>query len=194
MLIRRVDLDRIVAGEVTLAFRRWRRPTVKAGGTLRTAVGMLRIDAVEEVRDASITNADARAAGFASRDAVLKALATHVEGRLFRIRLCLAGVADPRDALRHETQLSSEALADLRGRLAKMDSASPHGPWTEATLRAIAARPGTVSTALAGGLGVERMWLKAQIRKLKALGHTESLEVGYRLSPRGAALLRHGAR
>ena len=136
MLIRRVDLDRIVAGEVTLAFRRWRRPTVKAGGTLRTAVGMLRIDAVEEVRDASITNADARAAGFASRDAVLKALATHVEGRLFRIRLCLAGVADPRDALRHETQLSSEALADLRGRLAKMDSASPHGPWTEAKIKA----------------------------------------------------------
>ncbi len=192
MLIRRVDLDRIMSGEVTLAFRRWRRPTVKAGGTLRTVVGLLRIDGVEEVREASITNADVQAAGFASRDAVLKALATRVEGVLFRIRLRPAEVADPRDALRHETQLSSEALAGLRQRLAKMDAASPHGPWTEAILRAIATRPGTVSTALAGGLGVERLWLKAQIRKLKAMGLTESLEVGYRLSPRGAAFM--GAR
>jgi hypothetical protein len=30
---------------------------------------------------------------------------------------------------------------------------------------------------------------KRDVRKLKELGLTESLEVGYRLSPRGAALL-----
>ena len=30
---------------------------------------------------------------------------------------------------------------------------------------------------------------KPLVRKLKALGLTESLEVGYRLSPRGAAVL-----
>ncbi len=189
MLIRRVDLDRISSGEVTLAFRQWRRPTVKAGGTLRTVVGMLRIDAVDDVREDAVTEADARAAGHASRTALVKTLSTHAGGVLYRIRLRPAGVADPRDALRQETRLSSEALANLRQQLAKMDAASPHGPWTEATLRAIATRPGTVSTALAGGLGVERMWLKAQIRKLKALGLTESLEVGYRLSPRGAAFM-----
>lgn len=189
MLIRRADLDRIATGEVTLAFRRWRRPTVKAGGTLRTAVGLLRIEAVDVVRDAGVTNADARAAGHASRADLLEALAGHVDGELYRIRLAPAGVPDPRDTLRADARLSAADVAGLRARLNRMDAISPHGPWTERTLRAIAAQPGTVSTALAAGIGVERFWLKAQIRKLKALGLTESLDVGYRLSPRGAALL-----
>ena len=51
MLIRRTTLDQIVAGTVTLQFRKWRRPTVKAGGTLLTAVGQLAIDEVERVAD-----------------------------------------------------------------------------------------------------------------------------------------------
>lgn len=42
---------------------------------------------------------------------------------------------------------------------------------------------------LAGAAGVERDRLKADVRKLKELGLTESLVVGYRLSPRGAAVL-----
>jgi hypothetical protein len=190
MLIRRADLDRISSGEVTLAFRRWHRPTVKAGGTLRTVVGLLRIDAVDEVREGAVTEADARAAGHASRAALLAALRTHTEGVLYRIRLAPAGIADPRDALRADTRVSDTDLATLRARLTRMDTTSPHGPWTEATLRAIDLRPGTVSTVIAADLGFDRMWLKGQIRKLKALGLTESLEVGYRLSPRGATLMR----
>ena len=42
---------------------------------------------------------------------------------------------------------------------------------------------------LAASLGRERLSFKADVRKLKALGLTESLEVGYRLSPRGRAFL-----
>ena len=190
MLIRRTDLDRIARGEVTLAFRRWRRPTVKAGGTLRTVAGMLRIDAVDEVREEAVSEADARAAGCTSRAALLAELRSHTDGVLSRLRLGLAGIADPRDALRADTRMSDGDLTTLRARLTRMDATSPHGPWVEATLRAIAARPGTVSTAIAADLGHERMWLKTQIRKLKALGLTESLEVGYRLSPRGAALMK----
>jgi ribosomal protein S19E (S16A) len=37
--------------------------------------------------------------------------------------------------------------------------------------------------------GRERHPFKTDVRKLKELGLTESLEVGYRLSPRGQALL-----
>lgn len=191
MLIRRADLDRIASGEVTLAFRRWQRPTVKAGGTLRTAVGLLRIDAVDLVRAAGLTTAEARAAGYASRADLLEALAGHVDGELYRIRLGPAGVPDPRDVLRADTELTVATVAQLRARLARMDATSPHGPWTEAALRAIAARPGTVSTVLAASMGVERFWFKAQVRKLKTLGLTESLEVGYRLSPRGEVVWRH---
>ena len=36
---------------------------------------------------------------------------------------------------------------------------------------------------------MDRPAFKLNVRKLKALGLTESLEVGYRLSPRGAAFL-----
>ena len=38
-------------------------------------------------------------------------------------------------------------------------------------------------------VGQERLVFKQNVRKLKTLGLTESLEVGYRLSPRGMALL-----
>lgn len=190
MLIRRADLDRIASGEVTLAFRRWRRPTVKAGGTLRTAVGLLRIDAVDEVSESAVSEDDARAAGHSSRATLLAELRPHTEGVLYRIRLGPAGIPDPRETLAGETRLSPSDLAGLRARLAHMDATSPHGPWTAAALRAIAARPGTVSTTLAAALGHERVWLKVQVRKLKALGLTESLEVGYRLSPRGVAFMR----
>jgi hypothetical protein len=36
---------------------------------------------------------------------------------------------------------------------------------------------------------LETQAFKTDVRKLKGLGLTESLEVGYRLSPRGVALL-----
>ena len=49
MLIRRAHLERIVCGDIDLAFRRWRRPTVKAGGTLTTGAGVLAIDMMAEM-------------------------------------------------------------------------------------------------------------------------------------------------
>ena len=42
---------------------------------------------------------------------------------------------------------------------------------------------------LAAELGPGALAFKADVRKLKALGLTESLEIGYRLSPRGRAWL-----
>jgi hypothetical protein len=115
LLLTRDVLDEIRAGRISVVFRCWRRPTVRTGGTLRTAIGVLAIDAVEPVALADVGQADARRAGFASR------------------------------------------AADL----------------TE--------------------LGLETLPLKA-VRKLNELGLTESLEVGYRLSPRGRALVRRLAR
>ncbi|MEA3056707.1 MAG: hypothetical protein QOD30_2139 [Actinomycetota bacterium] len=82
------------------------------------------------------------------------------------------------------------SFEEIRARLDRLDRASTHGPWTWATLRLIAAQPGVVSTTLAGQVDRERFAFKADVRKLKALGLTESLEVGYRLSPTGTALLR----
>lgn len=55
------------------------------------------------------------------------------------------------------------------------------------TLRLIGTYPGMVLTALARQLGHERPAFKLNVRKLEELGLTESLEVGYRLSPLGEA-------
>ncbi len=50
-----------------------------------------------------------------------------------------------------------------------------------------------VSTVLAEALGWERADFKLHVRRLKELGLTISLDVGYRLSPRGAAYLAMSA-
>jgi hypothetical protein len=174
----------IAAGEITVAFRRWKRPTVRAGGTLTTRVGVLAIDAVEPVDD--VDEEGARRAGFP--DAAAARARLRPEGTLYRVTFHLAG-PDPRIALRERAELAPDELAELRARLARLDRSNPRGPWTDATLRAIAAAPGVRAADLAADAGVERLRWKADVRKLKALGLTESLEVGYRLSPRGAAYL-----
>jgi hypothetical protein len=185
MQFRPADLAAIASGEVTVAFRRWKRPRVRRGGKQLTAVGLIAFDAVERVDE--ITPEDARRAGHADAEGAWEMLRRR-EGDLYRIELRLAG-PDPRIALREDAALSAAEREDIAARLARLDRASTHGPWTEATLRAIAAAPGTRAADLAAGLGRERLPFKADVRKLKALGLTESLEVGYRLSPRGRAYL-----
>lgn len=186
MLFKRPVLDRIAAGEVTLAFRRWRRPTVRAGGTLTTPAGMLAIESVEIVAADRVSEAEARHAGFAGRDDLLADLPA--EGELYRIAFRVQG-ADPRTALRQQDDLSPDEWAALRQRLDRLDRAARHGAWTEAVLRLIGERPATRAPELAARFGRETAPFKTDVRKLKALGLTESLEVGYRLSPRGRALL-----
>lgn len=91
--------------------------------------------------------------------------------------------------MRRRRALTQPERADLERRLARLDAASRHGPWTERVLRLIAARPGVRAAELAAALGRETLPFKVDVRKLKELGLTESLEVGYRLSPRGQAAL-----
>jgi hypothetical protein len=184
MLFRQDVLRRIADGEVTLAFRRWRRPTVKAGGTLRTRVGVLAIESIQVVEERDVTDADARRAGAEDRDALLAALPG--DGPLHRIEFRLAG-PDPRIALRARSDISPAERAEIDARLARLDAASRHGPWTATVLGLIAERPGTRAPDLAASLGRETAPFKADVRKLKELGLTESLRVGYRLSPRGRA-------
>jgi len=51
MLFRDQTLAAIALGEVTLAFRRWKRPTVKAGGRVRTASGVVLIGGIAVVEN-----------------------------------------------------------------------------------------------------------------------------------------------
>jgi hypothetical protein len=175
-------------GSVTLAFRRWRRPSVTAGGRQRTPVGELAIDAVDEIAVDDITEADARRAGYADLAELLGELARHPEGRLYRIELHHAG-ADPRIALRQQADLSDADWQAITTRLARLDRASPRGPWTATVLHLIAGNPAVRAADLAASLGRETPPFKLDVRKLKEMGLTESLEVGYRISPRGRAVL-----
>src|SRR4051812_33767734 len=171
--------DGLADGSDTVAFRRWKRPTVRAGGTLQSPGGLLAIDEVTPIEPGDITDKDARAAGYTTVDEVIESL--RPEGTLHRIRFHRAG-PDPRIALRQHPPASAEELAQLRASLARL-------PWARSTLRLIAAHPAIVSTELAAAEGVERPIFKQRVRRLKALGLTESLDVGYRLSPRGEAVV-----
>jgi len=105
MLFRQRFLDGIRDGTVTLAFRRWRRPSVRSGGTLLTAAGQLSITSVDEVALTRISEADARRAGYTSREALLAELRARDEGKVYRIELGALRV-DPRVALRQSASLS----------------------------------------------------------------------------------------
>ena len=175
-------------GTVTVAFRRWKRPRAKVGGTHRTPAGVLAVDAVAEVDPADIGEDDARAAGFGSLAELRRQLDRHGDRPVWRVDFHHAGT-DPREALRNRDDLTEEEVAGLRARLDRLDRAARDGPWTRPTLRLIGARPAVRAADLAAAAGRERHPFKTDVRKLKELGLTESLEVGYRLSPRGRALL-----
>ncbi|MCC5983635.1 MAG: hypothetical protein JJU42_04645 [Rhodobacteraceae bacterium] len=185
MLIRRNILKGIRAGRIRLAFRRWKRPTVRAGGTLMTAVGVLQVEAVDTVDPAAITDADARAAGYPDRGELMGGLDR--PGTLYRIALRWAS-EDLRRALA-ETAPDARETEALRERLARMDARGPDGPWTASALRLIAAQPEVPAADLAAQAGQARDRFKTRVRRLKALGLTESLGTGYRLSPRGQVVL-----
>ena len=187
MLFPASTLDGIAAGEVTLAFRRWARPRVVVGTRMRTRVGIVEVLAVDRVAERAVNGDDARRAGYGSRAALLGAYPKR-KGPLHRVELRFAG-ADPRVALREHADLDDAELADVLGRLARMDAARHEGPWTRTVLALIAARPETLAEELAASLGREKLPFKRDVRKLKELGLTESLERGYRLSPRGRVVL-----
>jgi hypothetical protein len=175
-------------GTVTVTFRRWRRPRARPGARHRTPAGVLVVDAVTVVDPAAIGEDDARAAGFASLAELRRRLDRHGDGPVYRVDFHHGG-ADPREALRRREELAAGELAGLLARLDRLDQAGGDGPWTGATLRLIGERPGVRAADLAAAVGRERHPFKVDVRKLKELGLTESLEVGYRLSPRGRALL-----
>ncbi|WP_340118891.1 hypothetical protein [Pelagibius sp. 7325] len=188
MLFKQAVLERIARGEITLAFRRWARPTVKAGGSLRTAAGVLAIDRIEAVTADKISTADARNAGYASVAALSAELERGRPGTLYRIAFHLAG-PDPREALRKRKTVSRADAAALSKHLARLDAASRDGPWTLATLRLIAGRDGITAADIAASLGMQKAAVKTRVRKLKEFGLTESLPSGYRLALRGRAFL-----
>ncbi|CAI2935926.1 helix-turn-helix domain-containing protein [Aminobacter niigataensis] len=186
MLLKQATLEGIRRGDITLAFRRWQRPTVKAGTGLRTAIGVVRIGVVEVVDEATLSEADARAAGYNDLGALTADLRDGADRTLYRISF--DGIeADARLSLREAADLSDADWHALAQRFEKWDRAAPG--YFSSILRLIGQNPEVPAAILAERLGVEKLKFKQDVRKLKEFGLTESLDVGYRLSPRGTAAL-----
>jgi hypothetical protein len=182
-------LEGIAKGTITALFRRWTTARVKAGSTFRTAAGVVAVDSVEPASEAAITDREAREAGFESRAELMSELSKYPDGQLYRITIRLAG-ADPRVALRGEARLTAADVERIERQVAAMGARSKDGPWAMRVLRLIEQRPGVLAARLAKSLDMETVLFKPRVRQLKELGLTESLEVGYRLSPRGQAFLQ----
>lgn len=180
------DLERIVAGEVDLAFRVWRRPMHTPGGRQRTRAGVIGFTSVEPVERATITEQDAARAGRSLAE--LQTFLARKEGTTYRIGVEFLG-ADERVALRERAELSADELQEVLARLAAMDARSTRGPWTRQFLELIEACPAELAETIGASIGWQRAPFKANVRRLKELGLTESLPTGYRLSPRGRVVL-----
>jgi hypothetical protein len=181
--------DGLREGTIDLAFRRWKRSQVVSGRRYRSPIGMIEVTSVSAVSD-DISQADARAAGYTSAADLLADLKGPADTTLFRIELRRSSDPDPRSVLAVDAELDAAQQLELSRRLGRLDAAAGR-PWTRATLETIAAHPGR----RAGDLAVELGWseladFKQHVRKLKTLGLTLSLRVGYRLSPRGQAYLQ----
>jgi len=176
-------------GSITVAFRRWRRAQVVAGHQYRTGAGLVLAESITVISPADITTELARAAGFPDVQAAVADLRGDPELPVYCVRFRALDGPDPRDELASTDELTEADIAVIDKRLARLDAASRRGPWTAEVLEQIASRPAVSSAVLAAELDWDRPDYKLHVRHLKALGLTISLDVGYRLSPRGSAFL-----
>jgi hypothetical protein len=187
VLFTAATLRGLTEGRVNCTYRRWEVVRPKVGSRFTTAAGVVEVTSITAADEKQLTEEEAADAGFDSVGALVKWTSAKGQGDLYRVGIVLAG-PDPRVALRGSAQLATADVSALSARLERMDRAAEQ-PWTHSTLRQIQRQPGVVSTELAAEAGKERRTYKLRVRRLKALGLTESLERGYRLSPRGQAYL-----
>lgn len=190
VLFERKLREGIHTGLIVVAFRRWRRCQVVSGHRYRTGLDLIEVESVDIVRPADIDSRQATEAGYATVEDLLNDLRGDANLPLYRIRLRRIDEPDPREQLAAAADMTTDELASLSVRLARLDRSGRNGPWTTAVLTLIAQRPATVSTVLADSMGWERQDFKQHVRRLKGLGLTISLDIGYRLSPRGEAYLQ----
>ncbi|GAB3247118.1 hypothetical protein GCM10027347_02490 [Larkinella harenae] len=188
MLFKQKQLDGIKSGAISLAFRKWKKQSVKPGSLIKTAVGRIEVERVSAIDLSEITADDARRAGFDRFDDLLEILNSVAEGTVYKIAIRYHS-ADPRIQLREQKELSEAEFEILKTKLARLDQHSKHGFWTNEVLTIIRENPGRRAADLATLTGKEKEWLKLHIRKLKNLGLTISHETGYSIAPLGEAFL-----
>ena len=189
VLLNRDTAEGIANGTITLVLRRWDAPRAKPGGTQRTPAGTIRIDDVTEYPGGyRVTAAQARAAGFPDAKTAQKELDRRPARHTYAITVSYLA-PDERPELAADDQLSDDDVDAISARLQRWDAAGDGSPWTRQYLELIAANEAVRAPDLAARLGLETPRFKRRVRQLKGLGLTISLDVGYRISPRGRAYL-----
>ena len=179
----------IADGSITLTYRRWHRAQVVAGRPYRTPAGIVEVTSVAAADPAAITDDEAHRAGHPDARALVADLPLRAGATLYRVEFHRAPGGDPRAELAADADLGEADVIAISARLDRLDRASRHGPWTRTTLQLVRDRSAIRAADLAASLDREMQPFKIDVRKLKNLGLTESLDVGYRLSPRGRAYL-----
>lgn len=182
----------IVDGSVTMTFRYWKRPQARPGSLQKiNPIGHIEILAVVAISPSRVKAADARQSGFPDRKAMLEYLAPFESDDRILYRITFRFAGERRDQLPDQEPADDESeLASIDRALDLRDKNSKAGAWTRDTLRLVGNKPGVSSKLLALELGRDQADLKQDMRKLKKLGLTISLETGYRLSPRGESYAR----
>lgn len=191
MLFTREFKEGIRAGRITRTYRIWKRPQAKPGGRYNLAPnGVIEVDTVALAELKNITDADAKLSGFETRKALVGFLSgsrNQNDAELFQVDFRYLGSGTVR--VPEKERLGASELEALTTRLSRMDDRSG-SPWTRAALELIGDKPAIRAADLAPEFGWETRMFKSQIRKLKGLGLTISLDTGYRLSPRGKQILK----
>lgn len=190
LLFKKAFFAGLQSGDITVTYRRWQKPHVRPGGRYRChPIGVLEVDKISLVTVETIRDADALAAGFATRDALVGYLAElgplDDATPVYRVELHHGGDGD-RVEVALDDQLTADDIAAIRAKLERLDRDEP---WTKKTLAIIGKHPQIAASQLAKKLGRETLPFKVDVRKLKKLGLTQSFEVGYEISPRGRAYL-----
>jgi hypothetical protein len=188
VLLNRATAEGIADGTITLVLRRWDAPRAKTGGTQRTPVGTIRVDAVTERPGGyHVTAAQAVAAGYPSARAAQAELDRRPAGHTYLIAVSFMA-PDERPALAADDALTDADVAAITARLDRWDAVAT--PWTRDYLTMIGDNEAVRAPDLAAWVGLDVPRFKRRVRQLKGLGLTISLDVGYRLSPRGRAYLQ----
>ena len=189
MLLNRDTAEGIANGTITLVLRRWDAPRAKPGGTQRTVAGTVRVDDIAEYPGGyRVTVAQARAAGYPDAKTAQKELDRRPAKHTYLISVSYLA-PDERPELAADDRLSAADVDAITARLDRWDAAA-ETHWTREYLEMISANEAVRAPDLAVRVGLEVPRFKRRVRQLKGLGLTISLDVGYRLSPRGRAYLR----
>ncbi|MFY0686992.1 MAG: hypothetical protein JXQ90_07505 [Cyclobacteriaceae bacterium] len=190
MLFQEKTLAGIKEGEISLAFRVWKKPDVIKGTLIHTSIGLVQITSIEPTELSLIMEFEAFDAGFQSLPELIAMLSSIKEGTIYKIGVKYHS-PDPRDELRIKTAISEEEFIEIKRVLDKLDQSGNDGPWTEDVLTLIKKYPERAAADIASDMNKPKDWLKQQVRKLKNMGLTESKAVGYTLSPRGLVVFTH---